>query len=181
MLVHTCGQVWFLLLMYRMVCDGSIFGDTVKLIVFRKGTIRWYVNTTPGSRTPKYDKGESPLQNITKGKAPFVTRVLRVSGTAVLRYFYVYIYIILLLSSPPGGAPDIVTPVSASQPVPLTPGFNHHSSARQPVPLAPGFIDHNFRMDGSPVSRKFSWASSGAASTSENTAYSTGISRKTRK
>ena len=38
-----------------------------------------------------------------------------------------HIHVLLLLSSQPEGAPDFVTPVSASQPVPLTPGLIHHA------------------------------------------------------
>ena len=41
----------------------------------------------------------------------------------------IYIYIFLLaLSSQPDVSPDFVTPVSASQPVPLTPGLIDHAS-----------------------------------------------------
>ena len=43
---------------------------------------------------------------------------------------YFNTYFLLLLSSPPDGAPDFVTPVSASQPVPLTPGIIPHHRAR---------------------------------------------------
>ena len=76
-------------LIYHMefVCDGSIFGDAVKLIVPRKGTINWCVDVTPGSRTP----------NRTKGKPPSVTAVLRYSGTLIYIFFYLKNSILLSL------------------------------------------------------------------------------------
>ena len=41
---------------------------------------------------------------------------------------YSNIDVLLLPSSQSDGAPDFVTPVSASQPVPSTPGVIHHAS-----------------------------------------------------
>lgn len=66
---------------------------------------------------------------MTKGKATYVTRALRHSGTAVLGCFIICFR--LLLTSPPDGAPDIVAIVSASLPVPHT-TWVHQS--RQIVP-----------------------------------------------
>ena len=50
------------------VCDSSIFGDAVKLIVSRKGTIHWYMSATLGSRIPYarlwYDQRAMPYRSI---------------------------------------------------------------------------------------------------------------------
>ena len=64
--LHECsvGFCLWTSLIYNMifgVCNSSIFEDAVKLIASRKGTINWCVDVTPGWRSPKYDKGESPL------------------------------------------------------------------------------------------------------------------------
>ena len=97
---------WFMLadksgLLYDIgLYDGSIFGDAVKLIVSRMGTMNWHVNVTWGR----------VHQNMTMGQAPSVTQVLH---TILL-----FVYLLFSHHDAGTGVETLLPVTEPSQPAP---------------------------------------------------------------